>query len=150
MGNVISSVTAAAPAPAVQPAAAASTAHVPSIPVAAVTPPAPVSAAGAGGNPAPSGGQSLPVATADMTPPAQGDLIQLQAVIAGVNQFLRNSARQMVFEYDPHSGKESVTIVNPATGEVIRQIPATQVLSTAESLQQAGILMPGLLFDETA
>jgi uncharacterized FlaG/YvyC family protein len=149
MANVISSVTVAAPAPAA-PAATPSAAHVPSIPVAAVTPPAPVSAAGAGGNPPPSGGQSLPAAAVDTTPAAQGDLIQLQAVIAGVNQFLRDSQRQMVFEYDPHSGKESVTIVNPATGEVIRQIPATQVLSTAESLQQAGILMPGLFLDETA
>ena len=150
MANVISSVTVAAPAPAVQPAAPASAAHVPSIPVAAVTPPAPVPAAAAGGNPTPSGGQSLPVATAATAPAAQGDLIQLQAVIAGVNQFLRDRARQMVFEYDPHSGKESVTIVNPATGEVIRQIPATQVLSTAQSLQQAGILMPGLFLNETA
>lgn len=149
MANVISSVSAAVPALAVTPATATPSTHIPSVPVAAVAPTPAVQAAASGGNSRPPSGQSLPAAGAT-APPAQGDLIQLQAVIAGVNQFLRNSQRQIVFQFDPHTDKESVTIVNPATGEIIRQIPATQVLSTAENLQQAGILMPGLFLNESA
>ncbi len=150
MANVISSVSAAVPTPAVTPAAATPAVHVPSIPVAGVAPTPPAQAAANGGNSPPPSGQSLPAASAPTVPPAQGDLIQLQAVVEGVNRFLRDSQRQIVFQFDPQTDKESVTIVNPATGEVIRQIPAAQVVSTAQNLQQAGILMPGLFLDESA
>jgi uncharacterized FlaG/YvyC family protein len=150
MANVISSIGYGVSAPA--PTAAAATvvphASAPALPVTAVRPPEPVQPAATGGNGAPSGGQSLPAAAT--TPAAQGDLIQLQAVVQGVNQFLRNSQRQIVFQFDPQNDKEQVTIVNPATGEVIRQIPAVQVLSTAQNLQQAGDLMTGLILDESA
>jgi uncharacterized FlaG/YvyC family protein len=112
----------------------------------AVAPVAAAAAIGQGGKPTPTGGETLPVHAA-----AAGDeVIRLTAAVDGINRFLRDSQRQMVFQVDLHSGKETVTIVNPATGEVIRQIPSTQVMASARSLQQAGILMPGLFLDERA
>jgi hypothetical protein len=146
MANTVASIGPALAVPAVTTAGTHATAS--SFPVAGVAPVAPVQAAESGGNAPPASGEALPAAAAAPVP--QGDLIQLQAVVAGVNQFLRDSQRQIVFQFDPQSDKEQVTIVNPATGEVIRQIPAAQVLSTAQSLQQAGILMPGLLLDASA
>jgi FlaG protein len=147
MANVITAIGAAAPAvPA--PVHVPSSASPSAFPVAGVLPVTPVPPIGTGGGGPPQRGQSLPAPAAPPGP--QGDLIQLQAVVEGLNRFLRDSQRQMVFQYDMKSGKESVTIVNPATGEVIRQIPAAQVLSTAQNLQQAGILMPGLIIDESA
>lgn len=149
MSNVVTSIGVPVPA---SPAPVTSAANVAGnalpLPVAGVKPVTPVPAVLSGGNGAPSGGQPLPAPAPQ--PLAQPELIQLQAVVEGVNRFLRDSQRQMVFQFDPSTDKESVTIINPATGEVIRQIPSAQVLSTAQNLQQAGILMPGLFIDESA
>jgi len=146
MANVITSIGSALPVtPA--PVHVPNGASLPAIPVAGVSPVTPVPPIGTGGGGPPQGGQSLPAPVAE--PAARADLIQLQAVVEGLNRFLRDSQRQMVFQYDMKSGKESVTIVNPATGEVIRQIPSAQVLSTAQNLQEAGILVPGLFIDES-
>jgi uncharacterized FlaG/YvyC family protein len=112
----------------------------------AVQPVPPALPAGHGGNPSPPGGEPLPAAHAA----AQPQLMQLQAAVDGVNRFLRDSQRAMVFQIDLKSGRETVTIVNPATGEVIRQIPSAQVMAAASTLQQAGLPMAGLLVDERA
>ncbi len=146
MANVIISVGPATPVPAPPVTGGTVLPGARSVPVPAIAPVAPVPEVGSGGNRSPSSGDPLPAAAAA----AQPDVLQLKAAVAGVNRFLRDSQRQMLFQFDPHSGKESVTIVNPATGEVIRQIPSSQVLSTANSLQQAGILLPGLFIDVDA
>ena len=146
MANVIASVGPATPAPTLPVVGVGALPGAPPAAVAAVAPITPVSTAGSGGNRSPAGGESLPAAVTQSQP----DVIQLTAAVAGVNRFLRDSQRQMLFQYDPQSGKESVTIINPATGEVIRQIPSAQVLATANSLQEAGILLPGLFIDDTA
>jgi flagellar protein FlaG len=112
--------------------------------------PVPVAAAvGHGGNSSPAAGDALP-AHASAAQNAQAELIQLQAAVEGINRFLRDSQRQMLFQVDLKSGKETLTIVNPATGEVIRQIPSAQVLAAAANLQQAGMPMTGLFIDERA
>lgn len=146
MANVIATVGQAQPAPTPPVTGAGAHPGASPVPVTAVAPVKPVSPGNSGGNRSPSGGESLPAAPQRPEP----DVIQLSAAVAGVNRFLRDSQRQILFQYDPHSGKESVTIVNPATGEVIRQIPSSQVLSTANSLQDAGILLTGLFIDESA
>jgi len=115
-------------------------------PVHPVPPVLPAEAVSRGGNPSPPAGEALPAHAAA----AQAGVIELQAAIEGVNRFLRESQRQMVFQVDLKSGRETVTIVNPATGEVIRQIPSAQVLATAANLQQAGMPMSGLFIDEHA
>ena len=146
MANVIPSVTPATPAPTVPVTAVGAQSSAAPVTVKAVDPVAPVQTGSSGGNRQPAGGDSLPAQAASSQP----DVVQLTAAVAGVNRFLRDSQRQMLFQYDPQSGKESVTIVNPATGEVIRQIPSAQVLQTANSMQEAGILLPGLFIDESA
>jgi uncharacterized FlaG/YvyC family protein len=112
-----------------------------------VHPVEPAQAVGHGGNPSPPAGDTLPAAHAAAAQPQQ---MELQAAVDGVNRFLRDSQRQMVFQVDLKSGRSTVTIVNPATGEVIRQIPSAQVLEAAANLQQAGMPMTGLLIDERA
>lgn len=127
------------------PAAAAGS--VPAQPVGAVRPAAPVPAVAHGGNSNPPAGEALPVGHAAAPEP---QLVQLQAAIEGVNKFLRDNQRQMLFQVDLKGGQTRVTIVNPATGEVIRQIPSAEVLSTAANLQQAGLPLAGLFIDERA
>jgi flagellar protein FlaG len=115
-------------------------------PVHPVQPATPAAAVGQGGNAAPPAGEPLPA----HAPAVQSQLIQLQAAVEGINRFLRDSQRQLLFQIDLKSGKETLTIVNPATGEVIRQIPSAQVLAAAANLQQAGMPLTGLFIDERA
>jgi uncharacterized FlaG/YvyC family protein len=117
---------------------------VPGAPVHPVQPVVPAAAVGHGGNPPPPAGEPLPAHTSA----AQAGVIALQAAVEGINRFLRDSQRQFVFQVDLKSGKETLTIVNPATGEVIRQIPSAQELAAAANLQQAGMPMAGLFIDE--
>ncbi len=117
---------------------------VPGTPVHPVQPVLPAAAVGHGGNSSPPTGETLPVHAAA----AQNGVIALQAAVEGINRFLRDSQRQFLFQVDLKSGKETLTIVNPATGEVIRQIPSSQVLEAATNLQQAGMPMAGLFIDE--
>jgi uncharacterized FlaG/YvyC family protein len=101
---------------------------------------------GQGGNGSPPAGQPAPQAAAVPVT----DILHLQAAVDGVNRFLRDSQRQFLFQIDVKSGKQTLTIVNPATGEVIRQIPSADVLAAAANLQQAGMPMTGLFIDEHA
>jgi hypothetical protein len=107
---------------------------------------APLPPIGQGGNASPPAGDGLPGHDA-AAPPTLG---QLTAAVEGINRFLRDTQRQFVFQVDLKSGKETLTIVNPATGEVIRQIPSAQVLDAAANLQQAGMPMAGMFIDERA
>ncbi|HUO95031.1 MAG TPA: flagellar protein FlaG [Steroidobacteraceae bacterium] len=100
-----------------------------------------------GGKPAPQAGDPLPAARAAEAAP---QLIQLQAAVDGVNRFLRDTQRQILFQVNMKSGQTVVTIVNPATGEVIRQIPSADVLAAAQNLQQAGMPLAGLFIDQRA
>lgn len=118
----------------------------PGAPVHPVVPVPPAAAVRHGGNPSPPAGDMLPAHASA----AQAGVIELQAAVEGINRFLRDSQRQFVFQVDLKSGKETLTIVNPATGEVIRQIPSAQVLAAAANLQQAGMPMAGLFIDERA
>jgi uncharacterized FlaG/YvyC family protein len=99
-----------------------------------------------GGNAVPQGGQPLPQSSRSPEPTST----QLTAAVEGINRFLRSNQRQMVFEIDLKGEHQTLTIVNPATGEVIRQVPAVQVVQFASNLQQAGILMPGLFLNTRA
>ncbi len=118
---------------------------VPAEPVRPVEPSPPLPAIGQGGNSSPPAGEALPPQAA--SPPTLGELT---AAVEGINRFLRDSQRQFLFQVDLKSGKETLTIVNPATGEVIRQIPSAQVLAAAANLQEAGMPMAGMFIDERA
>jgi flagellar protein FlaG len=93
-------------------------------------------------------GQSGPVA-APATPAASRQELPAQAVsapppAAEVNQAIRNISdyvqslkRDLHFSVDEDSGKTVVTVVDPATGDVIRQIPSEEVLAIARRLADA-------------
>jgi len=134
----------AAPAVAAPAPVADVTLGAPSKSVGPVEPPLPV--AGRGGNPRPPAGETLPAAA----PAPQPQLIELQAAVDGVNKFLRDNEREMLFQVDLKSGRTVVTIVNPATGDVIRQIPAAAAIAAAANLQQAGLPVAGLFVNALA
>ena len=111
-------------------------------PVAPVQPAAPTPSGGAGtGQSLPSGGQTVPQ-------PASA--AQLGQAVDEINQFLRANARQFVFQLDSSTGKSQVTVVNPQTGEIIRQIPEPHALQLAQNIAESGMPLSGLLMDTQA
>ena len=89
----------------------------------------------------PASGQSVPVgATA----------AQLGAAVDEINVFLRANARQFVFQLDSSTGKSQVTVVNPQTGEIIRQIPDLHALQLAQTIADTGMPLTGMLMDTQA
>jgi flagellar protein FlaG len=60
-----------------------------------------------------------------------------QAVARRIEQYLRESGRELDFHVDVDTKRMVVTVRDPTTGEVIRQIPSEEVLRIARSLSGA-------------
>ena len=84
-----------------------------------------------------SGGDELPR-------PAPPDPVDLSRVTEGLNRYLTNSQRNLNFRFDESSGRTIITVVNPETNEVVRQIPPEELLSLARTMREAGMLFDAL------
>ncbi|RMF95825.1 MAG: flagellar protein FlaG [Gammaproteobacteria bacterium] len=85
--------------------------------------------------PAP-GGKKSPEGGKDRPPePAKVDLA---SAVAQIESYLSSSQRALQFRMDEASGRAVITVTNPATGEVIRQIPGDEVLKMAAAIQAGG------------
>ena len=73
----------------------------------------------------PSGGNSSPPAVVH---------ISVDSAVAQINQYLGSSQRELNFSVDRASGQTIIKVVNPNSGEVIRQIPAEEVVKMADAL----------------
>ena len=82
--------------------------------------------------PAPTGGKTLP-ASGNEAPPEPAK-IDLNAAIAQIQSYLSSSQRALQFRMDEASGRSVITVTNPETGEVIRQIPGDEVLKMAAAV----------------
>lgn len=87
-------------------------------------------------------GKSLPASGAPAAGVGRAPVaVDISGVIEHLNEFLRNSQRSLSFRVDEGSGRTVITVLNEATGEIVRQIPGEEVLSLARAAR------PGLLFD---
>jgi uncharacterized FlaG/YvyC family protein len=78
------------------------------------------------GNPMPVAGAGQPLApVADAAPP---DLSRSAEVL---DRYLAESQRSLRFLRDPGAGRTIILVVDPGTGEVLRQIPARERLALA-------------------
>lgn len=82
-------------------------------------------AAARDGSRLPAGGKSSP-------PTATS--VSLDSAVAQINTYLGNSQRELNFSIDRASGRTVIKVVNPNSGEVIRQIPSEEVLKMAAAL----------------
>lgn len=86
----------------------------------------------AGGKALPPGGREGP---AQRHPaPAQ----TIEKAIEQIRSFLRDSQRQLNFERDEATGRTVIRVIDPASGEVIRQMPPEEILNLAAMLHQKG------------
>ena len=106
-----------------------------------VPPPAAVAAPTPQGQSLPPGGEVSPAAASAAT---------LGQAVDVINQFLRQNAREFVFQVDASTGHPRVTVVNPQTGEIVRQIPEPHVVQLAQTIGESGLPLTGLLVDNRA
>lgn len=88
-----------------------------------------------------SSGGALPAAGKQLPPRVEIQSVDISRAITNLNQFLKDSQRDFLFRLDESSGRVVITIVNPNTGEIVRQIPPEEVLKAAHTLREAGILL---------
>lgn len=78
--------------------------------------------------------------------PANVDSAQLQQVLGEIRAEVQNVQRALQFSIDEESGTTIVKVIDSQTREVIRQIPAEEVLSIASRMRAAA---GGLLLADT-
>ncbi len=66
--------------------------------------------------------------------------IDLQKTVEQLAEFINSNARGLSFRVDQSSGRTVVTVLNPNSGEVIRQIPSEEFLQVADALRRSGDL----------
>ncbi|KAB7627187.1 flagellar protein FlaG [Alkalilimnicola sp. S0819] len=58
----------------------------------------------------------------------------LEKVVTRINEYLQEASRNLKFAVSESTGRVVVTVLNPETDEVIRQIPPEEVMTVAERL----------------
>jgi flagellar protein FlaG len=67
----------------------------------------------------------------------------MRAVAAQIESYLRANGRELQFSVDQETGRTVITVRDPSTGEVIRQIPDIEAVRIAQALGQ----QPNALID---
>jgi flagellar protein FlaG len=84
------------------------------------------------GNALPATGRSEPVVEpADVSE-------SIQKTVEQISEFVNANARGLRFRVDDASGRTVVTVLNPNSGEIIRQIPSEEFLHIASALRRYG------------
>ena len=91
-------------------------------------------AAAADGKSAPGKGESLP-------PQAPIDIADLARAAERLQRLAREASRNLEFHVDEASGRTVITVINEATQEIVRQIPAEEVLALARSMSAFSALL---------
>lgn len=94
-----------------------------------------------GGNRLPHSGKASPPPEANSSLSATAPLPSLDGIVQNLNQFMSANRRDLVFRVDEGSGRLVITVMNPETGEVVRQIPPEELLSVAKTMREAGFLI---------
>jgi flagellar protein FlaG len=87
-----------------------------------------------GNNAAPSG-RSLP------PPPEPVAAADLEETVRKLNEIMSARQRNLSFHVDEASGRTVITVRDAATKQVVRQIPAEEVLAVSRALEAAGPLI---------
>jgi flagellar protein FlaG len=85
-----------------------------------------------------SSGDGQPVPPVAGTPP----VAEVKEAVSRLNQYVQTLRRDLEFRVDEGTNTVVVTVVDPSTKEVIRQIPSEEVLAVAKSLEQTqGVIL---------
>ncbi len=102
--------------------------------------------------PAQNSGQTAPAvavaaqAQPEQTPDTATQSVQLADAIKEIEIAVQAKANNLQFSVDDTTGRTIVTVVDSATGDMIRQLPSEEVLAIARSIEQ----MKGFLLRDSA
>jgi flagellar protein FlaG len=68
--------------------------------------------------------------------PATAPQVELEHSRAELERFVRSIRRELEFTVDDASGRTIITVRNKDTGEVVRQIPAEEVIALARAVAE--------------
>ncbi len=105
------------------------------------TPSIPITGAGANRPPTPT-----TLATESGSHPAKPTPVELTKAIAAANAALKSSSVSLEYSQDKETGLKIVRVIDRNTKELIRQIPAEEMVSVARSIEK----FQGLLGDQVA
>jgi flagellar protein FlaG len=74
----------------------------------------------------------------------------LEKAARRMEDYVRSVGRSLQFRIDENSGRVVVSVRDPSTGELIRQIPSESALRIAESLDSVDSTPPGVIIDGRA
>lgn len=102
-----------------------------------VAPPAPRQSAP---EPAKDDGKLAPAPGRELPPaPEPPEIEAVERAVKQINAYLTDSQRQLNFQIHEASGRTILRVINPATDEVIRQIPSEEALELAAALHAEGL-----------
>jgi flagellar protein FlaG len=81
-----------------------------------------------------SGGNSFPLDRANEQNNADSDKDKLEAAVKSIEEHVFSMERELEFRVDDDSGRMVVTVMDPATDEVVRQIPSEEALQIAQAI----------------
>lgn len=87
-----------------------------------------------------------PVSAAVETAQAKGaeQSTSVDDAVARINDFVQTVQRDLRFSVDDATGRTVVKVIDSETDQVVRQIPADEILAIAENLQELqGVLFRG-------
>jgi flagellar protein FlaG len=91
----------------------------------------------ANGNNVARSGEHLPVDS----PPPPPPVVDVAKAVERLNQLMTSHQRSLRFSIDASSGRTVITVINDATNEIVRQIPAPELLQIARNLDDLGSLV---------
>jgi len=77
-------------------------------------------------------------------PPAEVSGKEVAEAVTAINSAFQNVQRDLLFSVDDGSGKSIIRVIDQETNEVIRQIPADELLKIARRLEE----VQGVLFNQ--
>ncbi len=89
--------------------------------------------------PASAGGKALP-STGKAQPPAAPPppVASIEKALEQIRSFLSDSKRELTFQRDESSGRTIIRVINPASGEIVRQFPSEEALKIAAIIEAQG------------
>ena len=84
---------------------------------------------------------STPIKSSNIAEVTQESRAAIAKAALEIESFMQSMGRNLNISVDGNTGYHVVTVSNPATGEVIRQMPAPELLKIAQSLPKYSGLM---------
>ena len=84
---------------------------------------------------------STPIKSSNIAEVTQESRAAIAKAALEIESFMQSMGRNLNISVDGNTGYHVVTISNPATGEVIRQMPSPELLKIAQSLPKYSGLM---------